>query len=123
VYEVIINDEPVANVVSGEPLITIASSLRATIHLAGAEHRFRVNGCMGNSGCARRFEIASRGRKRPKIPNYVFIDQFALASAISLLTINAFRGLPREAFHLISVRHYALEGSPASQLLSHQYRG
>jgi chromosome partitioning protein len=109
VYDVIINDEPMAGVVQKSPEFDTLYCIPATIHLAGAEielvslvareQRLRTALDEYLSGTEEGF-------------HYVFID---CPPSLGLLTINAFVAA-REVLIPIQCEYYALEG--LSQLLS-----
>jgi chromosome partitioning protein len=108
VYDVIINDVPMANAVQKSPEFSGLYCLPATIHLAGAEIELvslvareqRLRGALES------FLEAS-----PEVFHYVFID---CPPSLGLLTINAFVAA-REVLIPIQCEYYALEG--LSQLL------
>jgi chromosome partitioning protein len=109
VYEVIINDEPIENVIQKSPDFDTLFCVPATIHLAGAEielvsmvareQRLRT--------ALERFLDSSAERF-----HYVFID---CPPSLGLLTINAFVAA-QEVLIPIQCEYYALEG--LSQLLT-----
>jgi chromosome partitioning protein len=109
VYDVIINDEPMAGVVQKSPEFEALYCVPATIHLAGAEielvslvareQRLRTALELFLAQSAEQF-------------HYVFID---CPPSLGLLTINAFVAA-QEVLIPIQCEYYALEG--LSQLLS-----
>jgi chromosome partitioning protein len=109
VYDVIINDEPVAGVVQKSPEFESLYCIPATIHLAGAEIELVSL-------------VAREQRLRTALDqfladvsepfHYVFID---CPPSLGLLTINAFVAA-HEVLIPIQCEYYALEG--LSQLLS-----
>lgn len=109
VYDVIINDEPMHQVVQKSPEFADLYCVPATIHLAGAEIELV-------SLVAREQRLrTSLDRflsESPEPFHYVFID---CPPSLGLLTINAFVAA-REVLIPIQCEYYALEG--LSQLLS-----
>ena len=111
VYDVIINDVPMRDVVQTSPEFEGLSCVPATIHLAGAEIELvslvareqRLRGALD------RF-LAESEDEHPY--HYVFID---CPPSLGLLTINAFVAA-REVLIPIQCEYYALEG--LSQLLN-----
>jgi chromosome partitioning protein len=111
VYDVIINDVPMRDVVQTSPEFDGLSCVPATIHLAGAEIELvslvareqRLRGALD------RF-LAESEDEHPY--HYVFID---CPPSLGLLTINAFVAA-REVLIPIQCEYYALEG--LSQLLN-----
>ena len=111
VYDVIINDVPMRDVVQTSPEFEGLSCVPATIHLAGAEIELvslvareqRLRGALD------RF-LAESETEHPY--HYVFID---CPPSLGLLTINAFVAA-REVLIPIQCEYYALEG--LSQLLN-----
>ena len=111
VYDVIINDVPMRDVVQTSPEFEGLSCVPATIHLAGAEIELvslvareqRLRGALD------RF-LAESEVEHPY--HYVFID---CPPSLGLLTINAFVAA-REVLIPIQCEYYALEG--LSQLLN-----
>jgi chromosome partitioning protein len=109
VYDVIINDEPMAGVVQKSPEFEALYCVPATIHLAGAEIELVSL-------------VAREQRLRTALDlflaqseedfHYVFID---CPPSLGLLTINAFVAA-REVLIPIQCEYYALEG--LSQLLN-----
>jgi len=109
VYDVIINDEPMADVVQKSPEFDGLFCVPATIHLAGAEIELV-------SLVAREQRLRTSLEKflseAEEEFHYVFID---CPPSLGLLTINAFVAA-REVLIPIQCEYYALEG--LSQLLS-----
>lgn len=109
VYDVIINDEPMAAVVQKSPEFAALYCVPATIHLAGAEIELV-------SLVAREQRLRSALElfldESPELFHYVFID---CPPSLGLLTINAFVAAS-EVLIPIQCEYYALEG--LSQLLS-----
>jgi len=109
VYDVIIGDEPIANVLQKSPEFEALYCLPATIHLAGAEIELV-------SLVAREQRLRTSLDKflaeAPEPFHYVFID---CPPSLGLLTINAFVAA-REVLIPIQCEYYALEG--LSQLLN-----
>ena len=109
VYDVIINDEPIAGVVQPSPEFPGLFCLPATIHLAGAEIELV-------SLVAReqrlRTALEQYLAQSDEMFHYVFID---CPPSLGLLTINAFVAA-REVLIPIQCEYYALEG--LSQLLT-----
>jgi chromosome partitioning protein len=109
VYDVIINDEPMADVVQKSPEFDGLFCVPATIHLAGAEIELV-------SLVAREQRLRTALDKfleeSERSFHYVFID---CPPSLGLLTINAFVAA-REVLIPIQCEYYALEG--LSQLLS-----
>ncbi|MFT4030574.1 MAG: ParA family protein [Protaetiibacter sp.] len=109
VYDVIINDAPMRDVVQSSPEFDSLDCLPATIHLAGAEIELV-------SMVAReqrlRSALAAYIEDSDTPPHYVFID---CPPSLGLLTINAFVAA-REVLIPIQCEYYALEG--LSQLLN-----
>jgi len=109
VYDVIINDEPMADVVQKSPEFNGLFCVPATIHLAGAEIELV-------SLVAREQRLRTSLEKflteAEEEFHYVFID---CPPSLGLLTINAFVAA-REVLIPIQCEYYALEG--LSQLLS-----
>jgi len=108
VYDVLIGDEPIVDVVQKSPEFDNLYCLPATIHLAGAE--IELVSLVAREQRLRtsldRFLAAS-----PDPYHYVFID---CPPSLGLLTINAFVAA-REVLIPIQCEYYALEG--LSQLL------
>ena len=109
VYEVIINEQPIADVLQKSPEFDSLYCLPATIHLAGAEIELV-------SLVAREQRLRTSLDKflaeTPEPFHYVFID---CPPSLGLLTINAFVAA-REVLIPIQCEYYALEG--LSQLLN-----
>ncbi len=109
VYDVIINDEPMVDVVQKSPEFDALYCVPATIHLAGAEIELV-------SLVAReqrlRAGLETFLNESPDLFHYVFID---CPPSLGLLTINAFVAA-NEVLIPIQCEYYALEG--LSQLLS-----
>ena len=109
VYEVIINDEPVANVVQKSPDFDTLFCVPATIHLAGAEIEL-VSMVAREQRLRTALERFLEESDQPI--HYVFID---CPPSLGLLTINAFVAA-QEVLIPIQCEYYALEG--LSQLLT-----
>ena len=109
VYDVMINDEPMANVVQKSPEFDSLYCVPATIHLAGAEIEL-----VSLVAREQRLRTALRTflSTSPDPFHYVFID---CPPSLGLLTINAFVAA-REVLIPIQCEYYALEG--LSQLLT-----
>ena len=109
VYDVIINDEPMAGVVQKSPEFDALYCVPATIHLAGAE--IELVSLVAREQRLRtaldQFLATSE-----ELFHYVFID---CPPSLGLLTINAFVAA-REVLIPIQCEYYALEG--LSQLLT-----
>ena len=109
VYDVLINDSPISEVVQKSPEFDGLYCVPATIHLAGAEIELV-------SLVAReqrlRTPLEAFLAEAPESFHYVFID---CPPSLGLLTINAFVAA-REVLIPIQCEYYALEG--LSQLLS-----
>jgi chromosome partitioning protein len=109
VYDVVINDEPIRNVIQKSPEFDGLYCVPATIHLAGAEIELV-------SMVAReqrlRTSLESFLSESEEQYHYVFID---CPPSLGLLTINAFVAA-REVLIPIQCEYYALEG--LSQLLT-----
>ena len=109
VYDVIINDQPIADILQKSPEFDALYCLPATIHLAGAEIELV-------SLVAREQRLRTSLDKflaeTPEPFHYVFID---CPPSLGLLTINAFVAA-REVLIPIQCEYYALEG--LSQLLN-----
>jgi len=109
VYDVLINDEPMVDVVQSSPEFPGLYCLPATIHLAGAEIELV-------SLVAReqrlRTSLEAYLAQSEEMFHYVFID---CPPSLGLLTINAFVAA-REVLIPIQCEYYALEG--LSQLLN-----
>jgi chromosome partitioning protein len=109
VYDVIINDEPMAAVVQSSPEFETLYCVPATIHLAGAEIEL-VSLVAREQRLRTALEAFLEGSAEPY--HYVFID---CPPSLGLLTINAFVAAT-EVLIPIQCEYYALEG--LSQLLS-----
>ena len=109
VYEVIINDEPVANVIQKSPDFDTLFCVPATIHLAGAEIEL-----VSMVAREQRLRTALEKFLDESVEpfHYVFID---CPPSLGLLTINAFVAA-QEVLIPIQCEYYALEG--LSQLLT-----
>lgn len=109
VYDVIINDEPISQVIQKSPEFENLYCIPATIHLAGAEIELV-------SLVAREQRLRTALDKfldeSEELFHYVFID---CPPSLGLLTINAFVAA-REVLIPIQCEYYALEG--LSQLLN-----
>jgi chromosome partitioning protein len=108
VYDVIINDMPLADVVQKSPEFGALYCVPATIHLAGAEIEL-VSLVAREQRLRRALDLHLRDMEDPY--DYVFID---CPPSLGLLTINAFVAA-REVLIPIQCEYYALEG--LSQLL------
>ena len=108
VYDVIINDMPLADVVQKSPEFGALFCVPATIHLAGAEIEL-VSLVAREQRLRRALDLHLREMTDPY--HYVFID---CPPSLGLLTINAFVAA-REVLIPIQCEYYALEG--LSQLL------
>ena len=109
VYEVIINDEPVVNVIQKSPDFGTLFCVPATIHLAGAEIEL-VSMVAREQRLRTALEKFLEESDEPF--HYVFID---CPPSLGLLTINAFVAA-QEVLIPIQCEYYALEG--LSQLLT-----
>jgi len=109
VYDVIINDEPMAQVVQKSPEFAELYCVPATIHLAGAEIEL-VSLVAREQRLRTALDHFLAGSE--ELFHYVFID---CPPSLGLLTINAFVAA-REVLIPIQCEYYALEG--LSQLLS-----
>jgi chromosome partitioning protein len=109
VYDVIINDEPMAGVVQKSPEFDTLYCIPATIHLAGAE--IELVSLVAREQRLRTALDEYLGGTEEGF-HYVFID---CPPSLGLLTINAFVAA-REVLIPIQCEYYALEG--LSQLLS-----
>jgi chromosome partitioning protein len=109
VYDVIINDEPMAGVVQKSPEFDSLFCLPATIHLAGAE--IELVSLVAREQRLRTALDRYLGESA-ELYHYVFID---CPPSLGLLTINAFVAA-REVLIPIQCEYYALEG--LSQLLN-----
>jgi chromosome partitioning protein len=108
VYDVIITDVPLADVVQKSPEFGALYCVPATIHLAGAEIEL-VSLVAREQRLRRALDLHVRDMDDPY--HYVFID---CPPSLGLLTINAFVAA-REVLIPIQCEYYALEG--LSQLL------
>jgi chromosome partitioning protein len=108
VYDVIINDVPMVDVVQKSPEFGALYCVPATIHLAGAEIEL-VSLVAREQRLRRALDLHIKGMADPY--DYVFID---CPPSLGLLTINAFVAA-REVLIPIQCEYYALEG--LSQLL------
>jgi chromosome partitioning protein len=109
VYDVIINDEPMAEVVQKSPEFKALYCIPATIHLAGAEIEL-VSLVAREQRLRSALEAFLADSEEPF--HYVFID---CPPSLGLLTINAFVAA-QEVLIPIQCEYYALEG--LSQLLT-----
>jgi len=109
VYDVIINDEPMSQVVQKSPEFDNLYCVPATIHLAGAE--IELVSLVAREQRLRSALDAFLGQSDDDF-HYVFID---CPPSLGLLTINAFVAA-REVLIPIQCEYYALEG--LSQLLT-----
>lgn len=112
IYDVLINDVPLADVVATCPDLPTLQVAPATIHLAGAEIEL-VSLVAREQRLQRALDDYARTRQRQGLPrlDYVFID---CPPSLGLLTVNAFVAA-REVLIPIQCEYYALEG--LSQLL------
>ncbi len=112
IYDVLINDVPLADVVATCPDLPSLQVAPATIHLAGAEIEL-VSLVAREQRLQRALDDYARTRQRLGQPrlDYVFID---CPPSLGLLTVNAFVAA-REVLIPIQCEYYALEG--LSQLL------
>jgi chromosome partitioning protein len=112
IYDVLIDDLPLANVVAQCPDISNLICAPATIHLAGAEIEL-VSLVAREQRLRRAIEAyaADRVRTGQERLDYIFID---CPPSLGLLTVNAFVAA-REVLIPIQCEYYALEG--LSQLL------
>ncbi|GAA1405577.1 chromosome partitioning protein [Glutamicibacter uratoxydans] len=112
IYDVLINDVPLAEVVATCPELPSLQVAPATIHLAGAEIEL-VSLVAREQRLQRALDDYARARQRAGQPrlDYVFID---CPPSLGLLTVNAFVAA-REVLIPIQCEYYALEG--LSQLL------
>ncbi|WP_309620900.1 ParA family protein [Salinibacterium sp.] len=109
VYDVIIGDVPMADVVQKSPEFDGLYCLPATIHLAGAEIEL-VSLVAREQRLRTALDTFLNGS--PELFHYVFVD---CPPSLGLLTINAFVAA-KEVLIPIQCEYYALEG--LSQLLS-----
>ena len=112
IYDVLINDMPLSDVVASCPNIDNLTVAPATIHLAGAEIEL-VSLVAREQRLRRALEQYARYREANGMDrlDYVFID---CPPSLGLLTVNAFVAA-REVLIPIQCEYYALEG--LSQLL------
>ena len=112
IYDVLIDDLPLANVVAQCPDISNLICAPATIHLAGAEIEL-VSLVAREQRLRRAIDTyaAERERRGEERLDYIFID---CPPSLGLLTVNAFVAA-REVLIPIQCEYYALEG--LSQLL------
>ncbi|HAY44543.1 MAG TPA: chromosome partitioning protein [Micrococcaceae bacterium] len=112
IYDVLINDLPLADVIATCPELPLLQVAPATIHLAGAEIEL-VSLVAREQRLQRALDDYARTRQREGLPrlDYVFID---CPPSLGLLTVNAFVAA-REVLIPIQCEYYALEG--LSQLL------
>jgi chromosome partitioning protein len=108
VYDVVINDVPMVDVVQKSPEFGALYCVPATIHLAGAEIEL-VSLVAREQRLRRALDLHIKEMSDPY--DYVFID---CPPSLGLLTINAFVAA-REVLIPIQCEYYALEG--LSQLL------
>ena len=109
VYDVIVNDVPMSEIVQSSPEFEGLDCIPATIHLAGAEIEL-VSLVAREQRLRSALEAYIAGSDTP--PHYVFID---CPPSLGLLTINAFVAA-KEVLIPIQCEYYALEG--LSQLLN-----
>ena len=112
IYDVLIDDLPLANVVAQCPDITNLICAPATIHLAGAEIEL-VSLVAREQRLRRAIDVYAAEREKQGLErlDYIFID---CPPSLGLLTVNAFVAA-REVLIPIQCEYYALEG--LSQLL------
>ncbi len=112
IYDVLIDDLPLGNVVAQCPDISNLICAPATIHLAGAEIEL-VSLVAREQRLRRAIDVyaAERERNGQERLDYIFID---CPPSLGLLTVNAFVAA-REVLIPIQCEYYALEG--LSQLL------
>ncbi|GAA3698030.1 hypothetical protein GCM10023081_38770 [Arthrobacter ginkgonis] len=112
IYDVLINDMPLADVVAPCPDLEHLVVAPATIHLAGAEIEL-VSMVAREQRLRRALDQYAKHRESTGLPrlDYVFID---CPPSLGLLTVNAFVAA-REVLIPIQCEYYALEG--LSQLL------
>ena len=112
IYDVLINDMPLADVVAPCPDLEHLVVAPATIHLAGAEIEL-VSMVAREQRLRRALDQYAKHREANGLPrlDYVFID---CPPSLGLLTVNAFVAA-REVLIPIQCEYYALEG--LSQLL------
>lgn len=112
IYDVLINDFPLADVVAPCPDIANLICAPATIHLAGAEIEL-VSLVAREQRLRRAIDVYAKARESAGEPplDYIFID---CPPSLGLLTVNAFCAAT-EVLIPIQCEYYALEG--LSQLL------
>lgn len=112
IYDVLINDVALNEVVATCPDLPTLQVAPATIHLAGAEIEL-VSVVAREQRLQKALDAYARWRQRQGLPrlDYVFID---CPPSLGLLTVNAFVAA-REVLIPIQCEYYALEG--LSQLL------
>lgn len=112
IYDVLINDVPLADVVAPCPDITNLICAPATIHLAGAEIEL-VSLVAREQRLRRAIDVYAKTREKngEQRLDYIFID---CPPSLGLLTVNAFCAA-NEVLIPIQCEYYALEG--LSQLL------
>ena len=112
IYDVLIDDLPLANVVAQCPDISNLICAPATIHLAGAEIEL-VSLVAREQRLSRAIKVYADEREKQGLErlDYIFID---CPPSLGLLTVNAFVAA-REVLIPIQCEYYALEG--LSQLL------
>ncbi|MFT4468974.1 ParA family protein [Arthrobacter sulfonylureivorans] len=112
IYDVLINDMPLGEVIAQCPDIEHLIVAPATIHLAGAEIEL-VSLVAREQRLRRAIEVYAQERESAGLPrlDYVFID---CPPSLGLLTVNAFVAA-QEVLIPIQCEYYALEG--LSQLL------
>lgn len=112
IYDVLINDVPLADVVAPCPDISNLICAPATIHLAGAEIEL-VSLVAREQRLRRAIDVYAKAREKngEQRLDYIFID---CPPSLGLLTVNAFCAA-NEVLIPIQCEYYALEG--LSQLL------
>jgi chromosome partitioning protein len=112
IYDVLINDEPLVDVVAPCPDVENLVCAPATIHLAGAEIEL-VSLVAREQRLRRAIDNYAQERQKAGLPrlDYIFID---CPPSLGLLTVNAFCAAT-EVLIPIQCEYYALEG--LSQLL------
>lgn len=112
IYDVLINDVPLEDVVAPCPDISNLICAPATIHLAGAEIEL-VSLVAREQRLRRAIDVYAKAREKKGEPrlDYIFID---CPPSLGLLTVNAFCAAG-EVLIPIQCEYYALEG--LSQLL------
>ncbi len=113
IYDVLIDDIPLADVIKPCPNIDGLICAPATIHLAGAEIEL-VSLVAREQRLRRAIDQYAKKREEENLPrlDYIFID---CPPSLGLLTVNAFVAA-REVLIPIQCEYYALEG--LSQLLN-----